>query len=347
MMQQRILGWAVAAVLAVGLSAAPSLAEEVTLGAPAVITNAPFFIAEANGYFKDQGITLRIVEFDSAAKMIPSLGTGELDVGAGAPSVGLYNAVARGVDIKIVADKGHVPPGYPWQAFMVRKPLFDSAKVKSFKDWKGLRVATAAKGATETAVLDVALASGGLTLKDVSEVFLAFPEQAIAFANGGIDASLTTEPTITYIVQAGTAVRFAGVDTVYPNHETAVVLYGGPFIEKRRETAKQFMVAYLRGVRFYDDSLAKGHIAGPNADQVISILSRYAKVKDPAIYHKAIASVCDPDGKLDMASLRKDLQFFEGRGDIDGKVTLDRVVDSSFAQAAVAQLGPYRGAALK
>jgi hypothetical protein len=32
MMQQRILGWAVVAVLAVGLSAAPSFAEEVTLG---------------------------------------------------------------------------------------------------------------------------------------------------------------------------------------------------------------------------------------------------------------------------------------------------------------------------
>jgi NitT/TauT family transport system substrate-binding protein len=343
-MSKGILGWVLGLPLALGLCAAAARAEDVTLGAPAVITNAPFFIAEANGYFSDEGLAVHIVDFDSAAKMIPSLGTGELDVGAGAPSVGLYNAVARGIDIKIVADKGHVAPGYPWQAFMVRKALIDNGKVKSFKDWKGLRVATAAKGATETSVLNVALESAGLALKDVDQVFLPFPEQATAFANGGIDASLTTEPTITFIERAGTAVRFAGVDSVYPNHETAVVLYGGPFMRKRPATAGKFMVAYLRGVRFYDDALAQGKLAGPNADKVISILIRYAKVKDPAIYRAAAASVCDPDGKLDMASLKKDLQFFEAEGDISGKVTIDRVVDTSFSRAAVAKLGPYRAA---
>ncbi|HUZ75169.1 MAG TPA: ABC transporter substrate-binding protein [Stellaceae bacterium] len=328
-------------LLAMGLSSAPAIAEVVTLGAPAVITNAPFFIAEANGYFKNEGLSVNIIGFDSAAKMIPSLGTGELDVGAGAPSVGLYNAVARGVDIKIVADKGHAAPGYDWQALMVRKALIDSGKFKSFKDLKGLRVATAAKGATETSILNVALERGGLTLKDVDQLYLPFTEQAAAFANGAIDASLTTEPTITYIVRAGTAVPFVGVDKFYPNHQTAVVLYGGPFIKKHPEAAKKFMVAYLRGVRFYNGALAHGQLAGPNADRVIAILIRYGKIKDPTIYHAVAASACDPDGNLDMASLSKDLRFFEDRGDISGKVMLDQVVDTSFARAAVAELGPY------
>jgi hypothetical protein len=38
MKQQRIVGWALAAVPAIGVSATPGLAEEATLGAPAVIT---------------------------------------------------------------------------------------------------------------------------------------------------------------------------------------------------------------------------------------------------------------------------------------------------------------------
>lgn len=336
--------WWLVALLVTALPAASALAEDVTLGVPAVITDAPFFIADANGYFKNEGLTVHFVDFDTAAKMIPSLGTGELDVGAGAPSVGLYNAVARSVDIKIVADKGHVAPGHPWQSLMVRKALIDSGKFKAFKDLKGLRVATAAKGATETSILNVALGLGGLTLKDVLQIFLAFPAQAAAFANSAIDASLTTEPTITFMIRAGTAVRFAGVDTFYPNHQTAVVLYGGPFIKKHPDAAKKFMVAYLRGVRFYNDALADGRLAGPNAEQTIAILSRYAKLKDAAVYRAVAASACDPDGNLDMASLRKDLQFFEQRGDIEGKVTLDQVVDLSFARAAVAQLGPYRPA---
>ena len=89
--------------------------QDVTVGLPAVVTDAPFFIAQANGYFKDEGLTVHFEDFASAAKMIAPLGAGEIDVGAGAPSVGLYNAVARGIGIKIVADKGHIAPGYGWQ----------------------------------------------------------------------------------------------------------------------------------------------------------------------------------------------------------------------------------------
>ena len=35
----------------------------------------------------------------------------ELQAGAGSASAGLYNAVARGIRIKVVADKASSPPG--------------------------------------------------------------------------------------------------------------------------------------------------------------------------------------------------------------------------------------------
>jgi NitT/TauT family transport system substrate-binding protein len=327
------------AVAAITLSAVPASAEDVTVGLPAVITDAPFFIAQANGYFKDQGLTVHFEDFSSAAKMIPSLGAGQIDVGAGAPSVGLYNAVARGIGIKIVADKGHVAPGYGWQAIMIRKGLAD--KVKSFKDLKGLRIATAAVGATETSILNVALHRGGLTLKDVHQVYLPFPEQAVAMANGAIDASLTTEPTITYMLRAKSAVRFAGVDTFYPGHQTAVVLYSGRFIKKHPNAAKKFMVAYLRGARFYNDALARGKFDGPTAGRLISIMTHYAKIKNPAIYREVTPAAIDPDGKLNMPSLRKDFEFFKRHKIINSDITIDQAVDQTFARAAAKVLGPY------
>ena len=89
---------------ATGVSAQAPI--EVKLGSNLVISDAAFFIAERNGYFKEQGLTVKVINFDSGPKMIAPLGSGQLDIAAGATSAGLLNAAARGIDIKIVADKG-------------------------------------------------------------------------------------------------------------------------------------------------------------------------------------------------------------------------------------------------
>src|ERR1700739_3806341 len=45
-------------------------------------TDVSFFIADANGYFGDEGLQVDFVPFDAAAKMVPALGTGELAAGS-------------------------------------------------------------------------------------------------------------------------------------------------------------------------------------------------------------------------------------------------------------------------
>jgi molybdate transport system substrate-binding protein len=46
------------------------------------------------------------------------MGAGQLDVGGGAASAGLYNAVDRGITIKLVADKATNVKGAPFQVFL-------------------------------------------------------------------------------------------------------------------------------------------------------------------------------------------------------------------------------------
>src|SRR6202049_3468492 len=111
-------------------------AQELAIGTTGASSDAPFFIADKKGYFAAEGLKVQIIPFDSAAKMIPSLGTGELDVGSGATSAGLYNAAKRGVAIKIVADKARNAKGYGFQSILVRKELADSGKVRGLKDFQ-------------------------------------------------------------------------------------------------------------------------------------------------------------------------------------------------------------------
>src|ERR1700733_3920927 len=134
--------------------------QSVSMGVVGSISDAPFFIAEAKGYFVDEGLKGDISTFDSAANMIAPMGIGQLDVGAGAVSVGLFNAIERGLGIKIVADKARNSPGYSYSSIMVRKALIDSGKVKSFADFKGLKIAVAGPGITDLSTIDQAMRKG-------------------------------------------------------------------------------------------------------------------------------------------------------------------------------------------
>src|ERR1700693_519100 len=166
-------------------------AQELTIGTIGASSDAPLFIADAMGYYAEQGLKVKFVRFDSAAKMIPSLGSGDVDVGSGATSAGLYNAVKRGIGIKIVADKARNAKGYGFQAIMVRKDLFDSGKVKSVKDFKGLKGALSATGNSKSAILNHALKQYGMSIADIDPIYLGFPQHIAAYQNGAIDASLT------------------------------------------------------------------------------------------------------------------------------------------------------------
>lgn len=334
-----------AIALAASVLALPRIAwaadDKVIVATGGTISEAPLYIALDQGYYREQNLDVEMVNMFSGAQMMPSLGTGQVDVGAGAPSAGLYNALAAGINVKIVADKGSTPPGYGYAPILVRKALIDSGKVKTFRDFRGLSVAEVAPGTASLPLLIAGLKRGGLTIKDVKEVFLSFPDHVAAFANGAIDASVTTEPQATQTIQAGTAVRFASSDSIYPNQQLSTILYSAKFDTDRRDVGVRFMAAYIKAARFYNDALKDGRYAGRTGGDVISILVRYTSLKNPSVYRQLVPNGIDPNGRLNLASLQKDLDTFRESGLIKGNATVDQAVDSTIVNDALKIVGPY------
>ena len=163
-----------------------------------------------------------------------------------------------------------------------------------------------------------------------------------ALENGSVDAINTVEPFLTKVLSGGIAVRLIGADQVAPNLTIASIIYGGPFMKSKPEAALKFMVAYLQGVRYYNDALRNGHIAGANADDVIAILVKYLPLKDAALYRAITPNGVDPNGRVNVAGFRRDLQFYRSEGLLTGEVTPEQVIDPSYAEAALKVLGPYR-----
>jgi NitT/TauT family transport system substrate-binding protein len=324
------------------VASAQSAQDPVTVGIIGSSSDAPFFIAEQFGYFRDVGIAASFVKFDGAPLMVAPLGVGQLDVGSGSPSAGLLNAVERGIDVRIVADKGRCAPGYGYGPLMVRKALVTSGAYKSARDLRGLKVAEAAQGGTSSSSLAKLLGTVGLGYGDVQHVYLGYAEQAVAFANGSIDASLSNEPSATLAERQGSAMRVAGNDTWYPNQEVAVVIYGKTFLRERRDVATRFMTAWIRAARYFNDALGGGHLRGRTASSVLDILVAATPIKDRTVYTQMVPQAVDPDGEVNAASVRGDLAFWKQQRWVTGNVTAEQAIDMTFSQAAAKALGPYK-----
>ncbi|WP_455217213.1 ABC transporter substrate-binding protein [Kaarinaea lacus] len=312
---------------------------EVPVGISPVMSSAAMFIAKDKGYFKDEGIDVVINPFKaSGAKMVPFLATGQLFVGGGNISAGMYNAIAQDIPIKIVSDKGTVSPGHGYLALIVRKDHLDSGRYKSYKDLKGMTMAVTAKGVSQEIATERYLKSVGLTLDDINLRTLAYSDINIALANNSIDASVQIEPFVAAAVKNGFAVRVAGDDEVYPNQQSAGIFYSPVFMEKHPKEAQGFMNAYVRGLRDYNDAFEKGK----NREEIINILTRNTKIKDAAVYEAVVPVGLSPDGLVNVESLKADVQWYHQRGYLKNPVNIDDIVDLSYAKKAVEKLGPYK-----
>lgn len=321
---------------------APSFAVDVvTVGAASTTSDAPIYIADHKGYFRAEGLEVKVTNFRSAADMVAPLGTGQLDAGAGSASAGLYNAVLAGIRIKIVADKASSAPGYGATKILVRKDLVESGRYKTPRDFKGMKFAMNAPGVSNTATLNALLKSAGLKYSDVETVNLPFPDHVVALQNKAVDASASVESAPTIAIRNGFAVLVKADDEIIPDHQIAVLLYSEAFA-KKPDTARRFMRAYIHAVRFYNGALRNGRMTGPNANEVIAILVESTPVKDPAIYKAITPTGMNPDGRVNVQSLADDLAFYKEQGLITGDVKIDALVDHSFVDTVVKELGPYR-----
>lgn len=300
------------------------------------LSDAGIAVGNAKGYFKEQGITVDPIVFNSLAQMVPVIATGEISVGSGGIAAGLYNSVARDVSMKVVADKGSTPKGFGYIGLMVRKELLDSGQIKTPTDLKGRNVALPSVGGDGEWFTAEVLKQAGLAFKDVNIVTLAgFSDAPAALANKSVDAAFLLEPLVTRAVDQNIAVYWKPGDQIAPNHQAAVLVYSQKF--STTEAAKRFMVAYLKGVRDYNDAFRKNI----DKNSILSILSAYTKLPVD-IVTKANPPGLNPDGYVNIASIKEEQDYFFSTGQVKEKADIDKIVDHQYADYAIQKLGKYK-----
>ena len=214
---------------------------------------APTFLAIEEGYFAELGLAPEVINLPGTADSIALLSGGQIDVATAAISAAFFNAVARGVAIRMVADHGTYIPGRTTAGLVVRADLVEQQPWRGYQDLKGMKVAVQQPGSLLEYDLELMLRRGGLQRDDIEVVVLSFADIATAFVNHAIDAATYNEPFATQLEQQGVIKKIAYTDDVEPYGIITGLMFGEPFANDTA-AARNFMVAYLRGVRRYWDA---------------------------------------------------------------------------------------------
>jgi NitT/TauT family transport system substrate-binding protein len=97
------------------------------------------------------------------------------------------------------------------------------------------------------------------------------------------------------------------------------------------------MLAYVQGVRYYNDAF----LTGQNRDEVIGILAQ-ATGASPQVLSASVPVGLNPDGYVNAQGLADDVQTLRELGYIEQPFDISTIIDNSYVDAAVDQLGAYR-----
>ena len=317
------------------LGAAAASGQTIVVGELGIIADAPFYLGIERGYFAAEKLEVRLERFRSAADVTVPLSTNQVQVGGGGPSAGLFNAFNRDWPVRIVMARTRDMPGFSSDTLLVREDL--RGKVQSIADLKGLTVAVNAPFAALHYMVGKFLETERLTISDVKIVFMSWPDMGTAFTTKAIDVGAVAEPFAALNAERKTAFAFLRAADVLkdPPLEVSVILYSKGWTDARPEQARAFTRAYLKGVRDYHDAMR----GGPGRAGVVDILVKHTNLKDRALYERIQWSYMDPNAELSKASLVDQQRWFTAHGAVKSPVDVERLIDTSFIDHALAQMG--------
>jgi NitT/TauT family transport system substrate-binding protein len=326
------------AFVGIGLLFAPVIGQQrvpLTIALAPGVPSGSTFIAADKGYFRDAGLDVKIERIDSLSKAVAFLATNQVQVGQGGIDTGYFNGVAAGLPIVMALESGSTPL---YHQILLRPELKD--KIKTVADLKGRKVGISSPGSTSVYEIGMVLATAGLRIKDIDLRYLAFTQMGAALANGALDAALEVAPFSDIAIEHKIAVPWIDPEDGYIKQlpfTNAAYIANTEWIKQSPEVAKRLFLALARAGRDY----CQAYHHGPNRAEVLDIIVRNKIVADRGLLDRMDWQARSPNGELDLDSVDSVQTFFKQEAAIDKTAPRERLVDSSFAQAAAKELGPF------
>ncbi|WP_269932998.1 ABC transporter substrate-binding protein [Aminobacter sp. HY435] len=205
----------------------------------------PMILADRMGEFDKENIDIEYT-FAKSSDGIVLLSTGRADVLGGQPSAAVFNAIASGADIRVVAPL-FVQSAAQKQGIWANNAFLNGRKftVDLFKDQT---IASAiGLGSTASYFLQTELDKVGLSLKDVKFQTMASPDILVALENGAVNFGYLIDS----IWQKADASKVSLAFVQGPEMSAGSWSFGPRLLKERRDVGEAMMRALVRTTRTY------------------------------------------------------------------------------------------------
>lgn len=304
----------------------PSSVESVTIkiNGSSVVSFAPLYIANANGYFADEGITLDLIELERSNDALPLIITGDLDAYAGPVTSGLFNVLGQEPYVKVVADRGHIAPSDPctYLGLIVEKGLYEDGQITGPQDLKGRNIIFTPTSPSGYFMKEY-LSQAGLTFEDINILEIPATGYVDAMNNGTADGIAAPEPRLSQVLSQGNSVILSSAYDVVGNLQTSVLVFGKRLLSDEKDVGIRFLKAYVRGVQTYNEGMTDSNVA---------TMMDFTGDSEETI-RSSCWSTINNDGSIDFSSsVVGYINYNVERGDLDNPITEEQFWDPSLLQ---------------
>jgi len=242
----------------------------------------PAKLTEQLGYFKDEGVDVKMLSEPSGASAENVLVAGQVQ-----GVVGFYDHTitlqAQGKCIQSVVQLAKVPG----EAEVVSNAA--AARLRTPADFAGKKLGVTSPGSSTDYLTQALAAKNGLQTKDYTTVKAgAGPTFIAALTNGGIDAGMTTDPTIANITAKGLGKVIVDMRTeegtraalggLYP---AASLYMGCEYVKANPQVVQKVVNAFVNTMKWIDTHEAADIAAKMPADYAGPDMALYVKsIKD-------------------------------------------------------------------
>lgn len=286
-----------------------------------------FHIGKADSIFQRHGIDVEWVPVQNSTESLPLLLNGTVDVLPASLQPGMYNAMARGDDLRIVADRGYLPPGDCTTLALLRSTAGTPKRAG------GRLRASLERGPSMVYVAEAMLASAGVDVATVERVDIPHAPEMDALSKGSIDVSFSGEPWVTRNVRSGSGTVWVRAQDVLPNHQMSVVLFGRRLLRDDRALGERFMTAYREAVAVHNQGATPHNVA------IVAAATR----DDPDVIRAACWIPVQPSLRINLASVLQQQSWMVAKGLVTSPASAAQIWDSSFVVSADTATQQLRG----
>ncbi|HXX09186.1 MAG TPA: ABC transporter substrate-binding protein [Pseudolabrys sp.] len=325
-------------ILFASLTVSAAAQERVVVGTQRLTENGALFLAAAQGYFKAEGIDLAMTAYDSDQTVAETLAAGATDFGLAGFTPAAFNLAGKG-SIKAIAAQTREKRSYEGTE-LVASNLGFAKGLRKFDDVANKTIAIDALGSVSHYQLEQIARAKRIEVSHINiKPMQTLDAIARAVGTNQVDAAIVPAPYARELMGANQA-KLVGWYSEVDEQQLGALFVSNKMIQNRRAVVEKFVNAYRRGVTDYSAALLRidRHYKRTSDDKSHEAAMTIARYIYPDRRENAAATVeiaayfIDPQARLDLPDIERQVAWYKARGLIDKSVDARNVLDLSFVK---------------